>query len=56
MTDEAQPDNQQDSGGIVVQAGDKRLHVGKDEAKTILGYTLATHGVRWCGLSLTQWQ
>ena len=39
MTDEAQPDNQQDSGGIVVQAGDKRLHVGKDEARTLLGYT-----------------
>ncbi len=39
MTDEAQPDNQQDSGGIDLQAGDKRVRVGKDEAKTLLGYT-----------------
>jgi hypothetical protein len=39
MTDEAQPDNQPDSGGIVVEAGGRRLRVGKDEAKTLLGYT-----------------
>jgi hypothetical protein len=39
MTDEAQPDNQQDSGGIELQAGDKRVRVGKDEARTLLGYT-----------------
>ena len=39
MTDEAQHDNQQDSGGIDLQAGDKRVRVGRDEAKTILGYT-----------------
>jgi hypothetical protein len=39
MTDEAQPDNQQESGGIDLQAGDKRVRVGRDEAKTLLGYT-----------------
>ena len=39
MTDEAQPDNQPDSGGIDLQAGDRRLRVGRDEAKTLLGYT-----------------
>jgi hypothetical protein len=39
MTD-AQRDQQPDeSGGIDLQAGDKRLRVGKDEAKTLLGYT-----------------
>jgi hypothetical protein len=39
MTDEAQPDNQPDSGGIELEAGGRRLRVGKDEAKTLLGYT-----------------
>jgi len=39
MTDEAQPDNQQESGGIDLQAGDKRVRVGRDEARTLLGYT-----------------
>ena len=39
MTDDSQQDNQQESGGIDLQAGDKRLRVGKDEAKTLLGYT-----------------
>jgi hypothetical protein len=39
MTDDSQPDNQQDSGGIVVEAGGRRLRVGKDEARTLLGYT-----------------
>jgi hypothetical protein len=39
MTDDSQQDNQQESGGIVVQAGDKRVRVGRDEAKTLLGYT-----------------
>jgi hypothetical protein len=35
-TPERQPD---DSGGIDLQAGDKRVRVGRDEAKTLLGYT-----------------
>ena len=39
MTDDAQPDKPDDSGGIDLQAGDKRLRVGRDEAKTLLGYT-----------------
>jgi hypothetical protein len=39
MTDDSQQDNQQDSGGIVVEAGGRRLRVGKDEARTLLGYT-----------------
>ena len=39
MTDDSQQDNQQDSGGIELQAGDKRVRVGKDEARTLLGYT-----------------
>jgi hypothetical protein len=39
MTD-AQRDQQPDeSGGIDLQAGDKRVRVGRDEAKTLLGYT-----------------
>jgi hypothetical protein len=28
-----------DSGGIDLQAGDKRVRVGREEAKTLLGYT-----------------
>lgn len=39
MTDDTQRDNQPDSGGIDLQAGDKRVRVGRDEAKTLLGYT-----------------
>jgi len=39
MTDDTQPDKPDDSGGIDLQAGDKRLRVGRDEAKTLLGYT-----------------
>ena len=39
MTDDTQPDKPDESGGIDLQAGDKRLRVGRDEAKTILGYT-----------------
>jgi hypothetical protein len=39
MTDDSQHDNQQDGGGIELEAGGRRLRVGKDEAKTLLGYT-----------------
>ena len=39
MTDDTQPKKPDDSGGIDLQAGDKRVRMGKDEAKTILGYT-----------------
>jgi hypothetical protein len=35
-TQERQPDN---SGGIELEAGGRRLRVGKDEARTLLGYT-----------------
>jgi len=39
MTDDTQPDKPDESGGIDLQAGDKRLRVGRDEARTLLGYT-----------------
>jgi hypothetical protein len=39
MTDDTQERQPDDSGGIELQAGDKRVRVGKDEAKTLLGYT-----------------
>ena len=39
MTDDTLPDKSDDSGGIDLQAGDKRVRMGKDEAKTLLGYT-----------------
>jgi hypothetical protein len=39
MTDDTQPDKPDDSGGIEFEAGGRRLRVGKDEARTLLGYT-----------------
>ena len=39
MTDDTQERQPDDSGGIELQAGDKRVRVGRDEAKTLLGYT-----------------
>jgi len=39
MTDDTQPGKSDDSGGIDLQAGDKRVRVGREEAKTLLGYT-----------------
>ncbi len=39
MTDAKRDQQPDDSGGIDLQAGDKRVRVGKDEAKTLLGYT-----------------
>jgi hypothetical protein len=39
MTDDTQERQPDDSGGIDLQAGDKRVRVGRDEAKTLLGYT-----------------
>jgi len=39
MTDDTQPGKLDDSGGIDLQAGDKRVRVGREEAKTLLGYT-----------------
>ena len=39
MTDAQRDQQPNESGGIDLQAGDKRLRVGKDEAKTLLGYT-----------------
>ena len=39
MTDDTQPGKPDDSGGIDLQAGDKRVRVGREEAKTLLGYT-----------------
>ena len=39
MTDAQRDQQADDSGGIDLQAGDKRVRMGKDEAKTILGYT-----------------
>ena len=39
MTDDTQLDKPDESGGIDLQAGDKRVRVGRDEAKTLLGYT-----------------
>lgn len=39
MTDDTQPDKPDESGGIDLQAGGRRLRMGRDEAKTLLGYT-----------------
>ena len=39
MTDDTQDRQPDDSGGIDLQAGDKRVRVGRDEARTLLGYT-----------------
>jgi hypothetical protein len=39
MTDDTQRDKPDDSGGIDLQAGGRRLRMGKDEAKTLLNYT-----------------
>jgi hypothetical protein len=39
MTDAKRDQQPDDSGGIDLQAGDKRVRVGRDEAKTLLGYT-----------------
>ena len=39
MTDDTQQRQPDDSGGIDLQAGDKRVRVGRDEARTLLGYT-----------------
>jgi hypothetical protein len=39
MTDDTQLDKPDDSGGIELEAGGRRLRVGKDEARTLLGYT-----------------
>jgi hypothetical protein len=39
MTDDTQERQPDESGGIDLQAGDKRVRVGRDEAKTLLGYT-----------------
>ena len=38
-TNEQRDEHKNDDGGIHLQAGDKRVHIGKDETKTILGYT-----------------
>jgi hypothetical protein len=39
MTDDTQERQPDESGGIDLQAGDKRVRMGRDEAKTLLGYT-----------------
>ena len=39
MTDDTQERQPDDSGGIELEPGGRRLRVGKDEAKTLLGYT-----------------
>jgi hypothetical protein len=39
MTDDTQPDKPDESGGIDLQAGGRRLRMGRDEARTLLGYT-----------------
>jgi hypothetical protein len=39
MTDAKRDQQPDDSGGIDLQAGDKRVRVGRDEARTLLGYT-----------------
>ena len=39
MTDAQRDQQPDDSGGIELEAGGRRLRVGKDEAKTLLGYT-----------------
>jgi hypothetical protein len=39
MTDAQRDQQPNESGGIELQAGDKRVRVGKDEARTLLGYT-----------------
>lgn len=40
MSNDEQHDEQKnESGGIDLQAGNRRLRLGKDESKTILGYT-----------------
>jgi hypothetical protein len=39
MTDDTQERQPDDSGGIELEAGGRRLRVGKDEARTLLGYT-----------------
>lgn len=38
-TDEQHDETADGSGGIDLQAGDRRLRIGKDEAKSLLGYT-----------------
>jgi hypothetical protein len=39
MTDAKRDQQPDDSGGIELEAGGRRLRVGKDEARTLLGYT-----------------
>jgi hypothetical protein len=41
MSDDEQHDKPDDDrpGGIEVQSGNRRLRIGSDESKTILGYT-----------------
>ena len=39
MTDDTQQRQPDDSGGIDLQAGGRRLRMGRDEARTLLGYT-----------------
>jgi hypothetical protein len=41
MSDDEQRDSEHNdnTGGINVSLGDKRVRIGKDESKTILGYT-----------------
>ena len=39
MTDAKRDQQPDDSGGIDLQAGDKRVRMGRDEARTLLGYT-----------------
>lgn len=41
MTDDEQQDKRDDEkpGGIEVQSGNRRIRIGSDESKTLLGYT-----------------
>jgi hypothetical protein len=39
MSDDDEQAKPDDSGGIDLQAGGRRLRMGRDEARTLLGYT-----------------
>ena len=39
MTDDTQQRQPDESGGIDLQVGGRRLRMGRDEARTLLGYT-----------------
>jgi hypothetical protein len=39
MTDAKRDQQPDESGGIDLQAGGRRLRMGRDEARTLLGYT-----------------